>query len=79
MNTEDQERVEKVIEYIEDEDLRKWTLPDIKEFNIGLSKLRSKLNCITNPHLFEQVPLINVTYLICFFKCLSYDCELNLA
>ncbi|KAK1417574.1 hypothetical protein QVD17_26703 [Tagetes erecta] len=64
LNTEDQERVERVLEYIEDGDLRKWTLPDIKEFNIGLSNLRSKLNCITNPHLFEQLMKINVPDLV---------------
>nr|KAJ0204879.1 hypothetical protein LSAT_V11C500268490 [Lactuca sativa] len=55
LNSEDQERVEMVLKYIEDGDLRRWSFPDIKEFNIGLSIWRSKLNCITNPHMFEQV------------------------
>ncbi|KAI3774631.1 hypothetical protein L1987_49190 [Smallanthus sonchifolius] len=64
LNTEDQERVEMVLKYIEDGDLRLWTLPDIKEFNIGLSNWLSKLNCITNPHLFEQLMKISVKNLV---------------
>ncbi|KAJ0700564.1 hypothetical protein HanOQP8_Chr10g0369221 [Helianthus annuus] len=64
LNTEDQERVETILKYIEDGDLRLWTLPDIKEFNIGLSNWRSKLNCVTNPHLFEQLMKISVTNLV---------------
>ncbi|KAM0012403.1 hypothetical protein Hdeb2414_s0021g00573101 [Helianthus debilis subsp. tardiflorus] len=64
LNTEDQERVKTVLKYIEDGDLRLWTLPDIKEFNIGLSNWRSKLNCVTNPHLFEQLMKISVTNLV---------------
>ncbi|XP_076904165.1 uncharacterized protein LOC143559482 [Bidens hawaiensis] len=61
---EDQERVETVLKYIEDGDLRLWSLPDIKEFNIGLSNWRSKLNCITNRHMFEQLMKISVTDLV---------------
>ncbi|CAH1426121.1 unnamed protein product [Lactuca virosa] len=64
LNSEDQERVEMVLKYIEDGDLRRWSLPDIKEFNIGLSIWRSKLNCITNPHMFEQLMKINVMNLV---------------
>nr|XP_043625689.1 uncharacterized protein LOC122597122 [Erigeron canadensis]XP_043625690.1 uncharacterized protein LOC122597122 [Erigeron canadensis] len=64
LNTEDQGRVEMVLKYLEDGDLRRWTLPDVKEFNIGLSKWRSKLNCITNPHLFDQLMKISVTNLV---------------
>ncbi|KAK9079420.1 hypothetical protein SSX86_001091 [Deinandra increscens subsp. villosa] len=64
LNIEDQERMEMVLKYIEDADLRLWTLPDIKEFNIGLSNWRSKLNCITNPHMFEQLMKISVTNLV---------------
>lgn len=64
LNAEDQERVEMVLKYIEDGDLRRWCLPNIKEFNIGLSNWRSKLNCITNPHLFEQLLKISVTSLV---------------
>ncbi|KAL8265229.1 hypothetical protein R6Q59_023359 [Mikania micrantha] len=64
LSIEDQQRMEMVLKYIEDGDLRLWTLPDIKEFNIGLSNWHSKLNCITNPHLFEQLMKIGVTILV---------------
>nr|GEV43798.1 hypothetical protein [Tanacetum cinerariifolium] len=64
LNAEDQEQVEMILRYIEDGDLRRWTLPDIKEFNVGLSKWRSKLNCITNPHLFDQLLKISVPNLV---------------
>ncbi|OWM63679.1 hypothetical protein CDL15_Pgr008222 [Punica granatum] len=47
-------RVETVLKYIEDGDLRHWSLPDIRAFNIGLSEWRSKLNCVTNPYMHEQ-------------------------
>lgn len=55
LNTEDEVRLEKVLKYIEDADLRRWSLPEIKAFTIGLSEWRSKLNCITNPYMYEQV------------------------
>ncbi|KAL8541725.1 hypothetical protein ACS0TY_002832 [Phlomoides rotata] len=55
LNHEDQERVEMIIKYINDGDLRKWSLPDVKAFNIGLREWRSKLNCITNPHMYQQL------------------------
>ncbi|XP_076954789.1 uncharacterized protein LOC143629385 [Bidens hawaiensis] len=64
LNTEDHERVETVLKYLADGDLRLWSLPNIKEFNIGLSNWRSKLNCITNPHMFEQLTKISVTDLV---------------
>ncbi|KAJ9537968.1 hypothetical protein OSB04_030701 [Centaurea solstitialis] len=64
LNVEDQERVEMVLKYIEDGDLWRWTLPNIKEFNIGLSNWRSKLNCITNPHFFDQLLKISVMDLV---------------
>lgn len=51
----DRSRIETVLEYIEDGDLRRWSLPGIRAFNIGLSEWRSKLNCITNPYMYEQV------------------------
>ncbi|KAB1993770.1 hypothetical protein ES319_D13G053800v1 [Gossypium barbadense] len=54
LNSEDQVRLEKVLKYIEDADLRRWSLPEIKAFTIGLSEWRSKLNCITNPYMYEQ-------------------------
>lgn len=55
LNHDDQDRVEMVLKYIDDGDLRKWNLPDIKAFNIGLREWRSKLNCITNSHMYQQV------------------------
>ncbi|GJN28228.1 hypothetical protein PR202_gb16327 [Eleusine coracana subsp. coracana] len=51
---EDQERVSNVLEYIEDADLRRWQLPNTKEFQTALRGERAKLNCITNPHVFDQ-------------------------
>ncbi|XP_071728390.1 uncharacterized protein [Rutidosis leptorrhynchoides] len=79
-NTEDRERVKMVPKYIEDGDLRRWTLPDIKEFNIGLSKWRSKLNCITNSHLFDQVTIlhklleVNMTWILKFVPSSKKTC-----
>lgn len=58
LNQEDGDRVSMVIKYIEDHDLRRWALPDTKAFNIGLREERSKLNCVTNPYVFDQVCLI---------------------
>ncbi|KAL6545839.1 hypothetical protein OROGR_009713 [Orobanche gracilis] len=54
LNHEDHERVESILKYIEDGDLRRWSLPDIKAFNIGLREWRSKLNCITNSCMYQQ-------------------------
>ncbi|KAL4588586.1 hypothetical protein LXL04_001478 [Taraxacum kok-saghyz] len=64
LNNEDKERVEMVLKYIEDGDLRRWNFPDIKQFNIGLSKWRSKLNSVTNPHMFKQLMKIDVMDLV---------------
>lgn len=55
LNAEDQDRVEMVLKYIEDVELRRWSLPDIRAFNIGLNEWRSKMNFITNPFMFEEV------------------------
>lgn len=51
LNPKHRDRVELVLNYIEDADLRRWSLPSIKAFNIGLGEWRSMLNCITNPHI----------------------------
>lgn len=51
----DRDRVEMVLKYIEDVDLRHWSLSDTKAFYLGLCEFRSKLNCITNPYMYEQV------------------------
>lgn len=47
--------MEHVLKYIEDGDLQRWSLEDIKAFNIGIKDWRSRLNCITNQYVFEQV------------------------
>lgn len=55
LNLKERDRVEKVLKYIEDTDLRRWSLADIRAFNLGLGEWRSQLNCITNTHVFNQV------------------------
>ncbi|GKV19701.1 hypothetical protein SLEP1_g29928 [Rubroshorea leprosula] len=54
-NLEDQDRIQTVLRYIDDADLRTWSLPDIRAFRIGMREWHSKLNCITNPFLYEQL------------------------
>ena len=58
MDINSQDRVESLLRYLEDGDLRCWRFPDIKAFNIGISEWRSKLNCITNPHMYKQVYIL---------------------
>ncbi|KAG9440101.1 hypothetical protein H6P81_020266 [Aristolochia fimbriata] len=53
-----------VLKYVEDGDLRRYALPDIQAFNIGLRQEWSKLNCLTNPSLFEQLLKLNAADLI---------------
>lgn len=60
LEPDDRDRVEMVLKYIEDGDLRRWSLPDIKAFNIGIGEWRSKLNCVTNPYMYEQVWNLNL-------------------
>ncbi|KAK7824796.1 hypothetical protein CFP56_034043 [Quercus suber] len=55
LDPKDRDRVEMVLKYIEDSDLHRWSLPDIRAFNIGIDQWRSKLNCITNPYMYEQL------------------------
>ncbi|KAK1569212.1 hypothetical protein Q3G72_033862 [Acer saccharum] len=43
-----------VLKYIEDADLRQWSLPNTNAFRVGLKERCSKLNCITNPYMYEQ-------------------------
>ncbi|XP_010241240.1 PREDICTED: uncharacterized protein LOC104585902 isoform X2 [Nelumbo nucifera] len=64
VNHEIRDRLEMVLKYMEDGDLRSWSLLDIKAFNIGLDEWRSKLNCITNPYLFDQLLEIDSMSLI---------------
>ncbi|CAN1284583.1 hypothetical protein LINPERPRIM_LOCUS18661 [Linum perenne] len=54
LNPEDQDRVDAVLSYIEDSDLQRWSLPDVKAFGIGVSEWRQRINCITNPYMFEE-------------------------
>ncbi|CAI9104148.1 OLC1v1002771C1 [Oldenlandia corymbosa var. corymbosa] len=61
LEAKDQVGVEMVLKYIEDGDLRKWSLPDIRAFNVGIRSWRSKLNCITNPHMYQQ--LLDMSYM----------------
>lgn len=58
LSLNDGERVETVLKYIEDVDLQRWSLPDSKAFHIGIDEWRSKLNCILNPHMHEQVQVM---------------------
>ncbi|XP_020530554.1 uncharacterized protein LOC105421604 [Amborella trichopoda] len=44
-----------LLKYIEDADLQQWELSESNAFKIGLSSMRSKLNCITNPYIFDQL------------------------
>ncbi|RID73149.1 hypothetical protein BRARA_B00317 [Brassica rapa] len=64
LDDEDRTRVESVLDYIEDIDLRRWRLPDIKAFSFGLKEWRSRVNCITNPHMYEQLLRISSEDLI---------------
>lgn len=55
VDSKDKGRVELILKYIEDADLRRWSLPGIKAFNLGLSEWRSRFNCISNPYMFKQL------------------------
>uniref|UniRef100_A0A0E0BFR8 Uncharacterized protein n=1 Tax=Oryza glumipatula TaxID=40148 RepID=A0A0E0BFR8_9ORYZ len=71
LDQEDEERVFNVLKYIEDADLRQWKLPNAKEFQTALRDERAKLNCITNPLLFEQQ--LDVCNLLSRGKSLAHD------
>uniref|UniRef100_A0A1J3EMA9 Uncharacterized protein n=2 Tax=Noccaea caerulescens TaxID=107243 RepID=A0A1J3EMA9_NOCCA len=64
LDVEDESRVESVLDYIEDIDLRRWRLPHIKSFSFGLKDWRSRINCITNPYMYEQLLRISSADLI---------------
>ncbi|XP_017426948.1 uncharacterized protein LOC108335435 [Vigna angularis] len=55
VDSKDKGRVELILKYIEDGDLRRWSLPDIRMFNIGLSEWRSRFSCISNPYMYKQL------------------------
>ncbi|XP_049933144.1 uncharacterized protein LOC116251651 isoform X2 [Nymphaea colorata] len=64
INGEDAARILMLIKYIEDANLRKWELPDIRAFNIGIRPMFAKLNCVTNPYIFDQLLKLNPADLI---------------
>lgn len=64
LNHKDDERIKMILKYIEGGDLRQWDLPNIKAFNIGLREWWSKLNCITNPLMYQQLTEICCSDLI---------------
>ncbi|KFK25261.1 hypothetical protein AALP_AA8G089100 [Arabis alpina] len=66
LSVEEQNRIESVLDYIEDIDLRRWKLPDIKAFSYGLKDWRSRINCITNPYMYEQLLRISSEDLIAY-------------
>ncbi|KAF8641945.1 hypothetical protein HU200_067659 [Digitaria exilis] len=70
---EDEERVSNVLEYIDDSDLRRWQLPNTKEFQTALRDERAKSNCVTNPHVFEQLLQLDVDDLLNRGKSLAHD------
>ncbi|KAG8088776.1 hypothetical protein GUJ93_ZPchr0011g28544 [Zizania palustris] len=72
LDQEDEERVLSVLKYIEDADLRKWQLPNTKEFQTALRDERGKLNCVTNPLVFEQG---GVTYSQSLRGCREVDTQ----
>lgn len=61
---EEKDRVETVLTYVEDIDLRRWNLPDIKAFSIGVKQWNSNINCITNPYMYKQLLKISTEGLI---------------
>uniref|UniRef100_A0ACD5WAY8 Uncharacterized protein n=1 Tax=Avena sativa TaxID=4498 RepID=A0ACD5WAY8_AVESA len=64
LEKEDEERVLNVVKYIEDADLRRWQLPNSREFHAALREERAKLNCLTNPLVFEQLVQLDVSDLL---------------
>ncbi|XP_052207370.1 uncharacterized protein LOC127811492 isoform X2 [Diospyros lotus] len=64
LHPKDRDRVELLLNYIEDGDLRRWNLPNTKAFNYGLGEWRPMLNYFTNPHIFEQLLKISPADLI---------------
>ncbi|VAH93453.1 hypothetical protein VPH35_066641 [Triticum aestivum] len=64
LGQEDEERVSNVVKYVEDADLRQWQLPDSRAFHTALRDERAKLNCVSNPHVFEQLMQLDVSDLL---------------
>ncbi|KAG2410020.1 uncharacterized protein HKW66_Vig0006850 [Vigna angularis] len=62
VDSKDKGRVELILKYIEDGDLRRWSLPDIRMFNIGLSEWRSSEHDMTNTNSEFSITLVTVPY-----------------
>ncbi|XP_066339350.1 uncharacterized protein [Miscanthus floridulus] len=73
LDQEDAERVSNVLEYIEDADLRRYQLPNTKEFQTALRDERAKLNCVTYPHVFGQLLQLDVGDLLAREKSQAHD------
>ncbi|KAL5205032.1 hypothetical protein ABZP36_009903 [Zizania latifolia] len=73
LDQEDEERVLSVLKYIEDSDLRQWQLPNTKEFQTALRDERGKLNCVTNPLVFEQLLQLDVCNLLAREESLTHN------
>ncbi|KAL8136588.1 hypothetical protein V2J09_002589 [Rumex salicifolius] len=75
LDSKDQERVELLLSYIEDVDLRRWRLKDINAFKIGMGEWRSRMNCITNPFMFDQLMELKVEDLVSKGNSLIQPCK----
>ncbi|KAL8136585.1 hypothetical protein V2J09_002586 [Rumex salicifolius] len=75
LDSKDQERVELLLSYIEDVDLRRWRLTDINAFKIGMGEWRSRMNCITNPFMFDQLMELKVEDLVSKGNSLIQPCK----
>ncbi|KAL8136586.1 hypothetical protein V2J09_002587 [Rumex salicifolius] len=75
LDSKDQERVELLLSYIEDVDLRRWRLTDINAFKIGMGEWRSRMNCITNPFMFDQLMELKVEDLVSNGNSLIQPCK----
>ncbi|KAE8792719.1 hypothetical protein D1007_32679 [Hordeum vulgare] len=64
LSQEDEERVSNVVKYVEDADLRQWQLPGSRSFHTALRDERAKLNCVSNPQVFEQLMQLDVSDLL---------------
>lgn len=77
LNSQDRDRLEVVLKYLEDRALRRWNLADTKAFLTGISDWRSKLNCITNPYMYEQVCYLILIILSCIYNWLVMSIIVN--
>ncbi|KAK1267919.1 hypothetical protein QJS04_geneDACA006476 [Acorus gramineus] len=67
------DRMRKIVDYVEDGDLQRWALPDVKAFNTGIKEERERLNCVANPYLFDELMEMDADILIA--KGNSYICS----